>query len=77
MADEDAVLPFPTSTERHHKCLLEVEGKLRECLNMLDNLGLSLTAAHVDLALHQLYSDLGAMRASDQEAPSSGLEQSL
>ena len=73
MADRPVNLPFPTSAERHHQRLLIVEKALRGCLDSLDDLGLSLTAAHVDRALHQLYSDLADLRASSPGDPSSDL----
>ena len=73
MTDKLVNLPLRTPGERHHQRLLEVERALRGCLDSLDDLGLSLTAAHVDRALHQLYCDLADLRASSPADPSSDL----
>ena len=73
MLDKGADFPFPIAGELHHRSLLGVEKKLRECLNTLDHLGLSLTAAHVDQSLHQLYRDLAELRSIDEEDRSSSL----
>lgn len=72
MADKAADLPFPRVAELHHRSLLGVEKKLRECLDALDHLGLSLAAAHVDQSLHQLYRDLAELRSIDADDRSSG-----
>ncbi len=71
MPTDGEQIPFPSAAQRHHRALWEVERKLRECLNTLDTYGLSLTASHVDLALHHLYKDLSDLQSFDPAAPSS------
>ena len=73
MADTPVNLPFQSSAERHHQRLLGVEKSLRGCLDSLDDLGLSVTAAHVDRALHQPYQDLADLREFSRADPSSDL----
>lgn len=73
MSERPGNFPFRTPAERHHQRMLEIEKALRGCLDSLDTLGLSLTAAHVDRALHQLYCDLADLRESSPGDPSSDL----
>ncbi len=71
MVASDSAPPFPTPLDRNMLRLTAAYEMLNECLQLLDECELNLSAAHLDQALQALRSEVPELSPSGVTNPSS------